>query len=184
MFRFIIKYNSLRDFGPEVLGLFLYEEFWKMIFWLMLKLEINYRIIISWKILVSFRGFFEDYIFAWWIIWILIIHLFPYDICKWQGHNVTHPLFFEKKWQTLFKKPLIKSFPTSVQALEKKHSPSYALIIYMVCLVYDKFSLYFTMGENPCIQTFSKCGMKLYDYLHPRPLTLKMHTPLQLYPYS
>jgi len=27
VFRFIIKYNSLRDFGPEVLGLFLYEEF-------------------------------------------------------------------------------------------------------------------------------------------------------------
>jgi len=47
VFRFIIKYNSLRDFGPELLGLFLYEEFRKMIFWLMLKLEINYRVIIS-----------------------------------------------------------------------------------------------------------------------------------------
>ncbi len=29
-----------------------------MIFWLMLKLEIKYRVIISWKIFVSFRGFF------------------------------------------------------------------------------------------------------------------------------
>jgi len=38
-----------------------------MIFWLVLKLEISYRVIISWRILVSFRGFFEDYIFAWWI---------------------------------------------------------------------------------------------------------------------
>ncbi len=29
-----------------------------MIFWLELKLEISYRVIISWRILVSFRGFF------------------------------------------------------------------------------------------------------------------------------
>jgi len=33
MFRFIIEYSSLRDFDPEVIGLFLYEDFWKMIFW-------------------------------------------------------------------------------------------------------------------------------------------------------
>jgi hypothetical protein len=26
----------------------------------------SYRVIISWRILVSFRGFFEDYVFAWW----------------------------------------------------------------------------------------------------------------------
>jgi hypothetical protein len=37
-----------------------------MIFWLVLKLEISYRIILSWRILVSFRGFFEDFSFAWW----------------------------------------------------------------------------------------------------------------------
>ncbi len=30
----------------------------------MLKLEINYRVIISRRILVSLRGFLEDYIFA------------------------------------------------------------------------------------------------------------------------
>jgi len=36
-----------------------------MIFWLVLKLEISYIIIISRRILVSFRGIFEDYIFAW-----------------------------------------------------------------------------------------------------------------------
>jgi hypothetical protein len=38
-----------------------------MIFWLGLKLEVSYYrviIIISGRILVSFRGFFEDYIFA------------------------------------------------------------------------------------------------------------------------
>jgi hypothetical protein len=34
-----------------------------MIFWLELKIEISYRVIISWKILVYFRRFFEDYIF-------------------------------------------------------------------------------------------------------------------------
>ncbi len=39
---------------------FLYEDFWKMTFWLVLKLEISYNrvIIISWRIWVSFRGFF------------------------------------------------------------------------------------------------------------------------------
>jgi hypothetical protein len=36
-----------------------------MIFWLVLKLEIRYKVIISRRILVSFTGFFEDYIFAW-----------------------------------------------------------------------------------------------------------------------
>jgi hypothetical protein len=37
-----------------------------MIFWLqVLKLEISYRVIISGRTLVSFRGFFEDNIFGW-----------------------------------------------------------------------------------------------------------------------
>jgi hypothetical protein len=27
VFKFIIEYNSLRDFGPPVIGLFLYEDF-------------------------------------------------------------------------------------------------------------------------------------------------------------
>jgi hypothetical protein len=34
VFRFIIEYSSLSDFGPKVIDLFLYEDFWKMIFWL------------------------------------------------------------------------------------------------------------------------------------------------------
>jgi hypothetical protein len=32
VFRFIIEYSSLRNFGPCVVGLFLYEDFWKMMF--------------------------------------------------------------------------------------------------------------------------------------------------------
>jgi hypothetical protein len=55
MFRFITVYNSLRDFGPLVIGLFLYEDFWKMIFWLVMELDINYKVMISWKILVDLR---------------------------------------------------------------------------------------------------------------------------------
>jgi hypothetical protein len=57
VFRFIIEYSSLMDFGPQVVGLFLYEDFQKMIFWLVLKLEISYRVTISWRILVSYRRF-------------------------------------------------------------------------------------------------------------------------------
>ncbi len=47
MFRFIIKYSSLMDFGPHVVGQLLYMEFFKMIFWLVLKLEINDKVMIS-----------------------------------------------------------------------------------------------------------------------------------------
>jgi hypothetical protein len=45
VFTFIIEYSSLRDFGPEVIviGLFLSEDFGKMIFWVVL----GYRVIIS-----------------------------------------------------------------------------------------------------------------------------------------
>ncbi len=49
VFRFIIEYNSLREFGPQVIGLDLYEEFWKMMFWLVLKVEISYRVVMSLK---------------------------------------------------------------------------------------------------------------------------------------
>ncbi len=43
-FRFIIEYNSLRDFGPYViiLGLFFYEYFGKMTLWIVWKLEVSY----------------------------------------------------------------------------------------------------------------------------------------------
>ncbi len=47
VFRFIIEYSSLRDFGPQVLDLFLYEDFQKMTFWLVFKLEISYRVMLS-----------------------------------------------------------------------------------------------------------------------------------------
>ncbi len=55
VFRITIEYSSLRDFGPYVIDLFLYEDFWKMMInWLVLRLEISYRVIISWRIF----GFF------------------------------------------------------------------------------------------------------------------------------
>jgi len=47
VFRFMVEYHSFRGFGPHVIGLFLYEDFLKMRFWLVLKLEISYRVIIS-----------------------------------------------------------------------------------------------------------------------------------------
>ncbi len=50
MFKFIIEYNSLKDFGPlgnNIIGLFLHEGILKMIFWFVLKLEISFRVLIS-----------------------------------------------------------------------------------------------------------------------------------------
>jgi hypothetical protein len=54
VFTFIIEYSSLRDFGPWVIGIFWYEDFSKMIFWVVLKLEISYK---SYNSLKDF-GFF------------------------------------------------------------------------------------------------------------------------------
>jgi hypothetical protein len=68
VFRFTIEYSSLRNFyrplgNRSILIQGLLE---KMIFRLVLKLEISYRVIIFlFWILDSFRRFFEDYIFAW-----------------------------------------------------------------------------------------------------------------------
>ncbi len=49
VFRFIIEYNKyLNGFWPlSNNSLFLYEHFGKMIFWLVLILEISYRVMIS-----------------------------------------------------------------------------------------------------------------------------------------
>jgi hypothetical protein len=76
VFRFIIEYSCLNGFCPLGNRSIFIWGFLKMIFWLVLKLEISYRVLISWRILVSFRGLFEDYIFAWWNIWVSIILLF------------------------------------------------------------------------------------------------------------
>jgi len=67
VFRFIIEHSSLMDFGPLVIiGLFLCEDFLKMIFWLVLKLEIGYRFIIAfegfWFLL---EAFLKIIFFAW-----------------------------------------------------------------------------------------------------------------------
>jgi hypothetical protein len=69
VFGFVIGYSSLMDFGP--LGNYNRSNFFFIwgflkddIVGFVLKLEISYRVITSWKILVFFlRGFFEDYIF-------------------------------------------------------------------------------------------------------------------------
>jgi len=51
-----LEYGTLRDFGPQVIiGLFFYEDFGKMIFWLVLKLEISYHRVI---IILKDFGFF------------------------------------------------------------------------------------------------------------------------------
>jgi len=58
----------------------------------------NFRLVIELWYLEGFwflvEDFFEDYIFVWWNIWIFIFLLLPYYTfkCKWQDHNVTHPL--------------------------------------------------------------------------------------------
>ncbi len=63
----------------------------------MLKLEIiSYSVIISWRILVSFRGFFQRLYFC--RVKYLSFHNSSFALrltfnCKWQGHSVTHPLF-------------------------------------------------------------------------------------------
>jgi hypothetical protein len=110
VFRFIIEYSSLRDFyrplGNNTKSIFIWGLNLKYnILACVETWDISYRIKVSWRILVSFRGFFEDYIFAMVIyIWVfLILLLLPQDTfkCKWQqGHSVTHPLFnFEKnRW--------------------------------------------------------------------------------------
>jgi hypothetical protein len=50
-----------------------------MVFWLVLKHENSYRVTISWRVLVTYRGFFEDYVSAWWNIWVSTILLWPQD---------------------------------------------------------------------------------------------------------
>jgi hypothetical protein len=78
VFRFMIEYNSLMGFWP--LGnrpIFIWGFSEGDTFWLVLKLETSYRVLISWRILVSFRGICDGYIFAWWNIWVSIILLLP-----------------------------------------------------------------------------------------------------------
>ncbi len=65
MFRIIIKYSSLRDFGllgnngnRSILVRGILKD---DIFWLVLNLEISHRVITS---CFFIRGFFENYIFA------------------------------------------------------------------------------------------------------------------------
>jgi hypothetical protein len=63
VFGFIIEYSSLMNVCPYVIDLFLYEDFWKVILWLVLKIEISCRVMVSWRILVSFGEFFLKIMF-------------------------------------------------------------------------------------------------------------------------
>jgi len=61
-----------------------------------LKLEISVKFIVSWKILVSFRGVFWRWIYFCMVKY-LSFHNSSFALrysfwCKWQGHNLTHPL--------------------------------------------------------------------------------------------
>jgi len=68
----------------------------------------NLRLVIELWYLQGFcflwEDVFEEYIFAWWNIWIFIILLLPWDTfyCKWQGHSVTHPLLWWLEWSLLW----------------------------------------------------------------------------------
>jgi hypothetical protein len=89
VFRFIIEYSSLRDFYRPLgnnnnnnRSIFIWGFFERWYnFWLVLKLEISYKvIIISWRILVSFRGgffFWRVYFLHGGNIWISISLLLP-----------------------------------------------------------------------------------------------------------
>ncbi len=90
--------------------------FWKMIFWLVLKFKISYRVIIPWRILVSFRGFFCRLYFF--MVKYLSFHNFSFAswyilINKWQGASVTHPFVmcvvkktrWVKCWRPLMRYP-------------------------------------------------------------------------------
>jgi hypothetical protein len=111
-YRFIIEYNSWRDFGPlgnnnnnnnnKSIYFFILGYIWKMIFWVVLKLEISYYrviIIISWRIFVSFRGdfFFLKIIFLHGEIFECFHNSSSFALkdtlkCKWQGHSVIDTL--------------------------------------------------------------------------------------------
>jgi hypothetical protein len=98
--------SAASDYNQKNVGL--YEDVWKMIYFgLCLKLwDYSYRVMISWMILVLFRGFFYEIILLHgWNIWISIIFLLPSDTfwCKWQGCSVTHPLVSFITWYLQFR---------------------------------------------------------------------------------
>jgi hypothetical protein len=76
--------NLIIDFAMRIYYAKVHHQlpnFWKMIFWLVLKLEISYyRVIISWSILVSFKSIF-------WRLYFCMVKLFE------SFHNVKTVLF-------------------------------------------------------------------------------------------
>ncbi len=132
-----------------------------MIFWLVLELEISVRVMISWRVLVSFRGFFfEDYICAWWNIWISIILVFNVNgkVTMWH----TPCLLLGKCYKKLIYKPILQAkwsnkqktkvlcikvhfvhFYLSNECCVKRHSSFPQLVC--VCFIYFTH----TKGQNP-----------------------------------
>jgi hypothetical protein len=79
VFRFIIEYSSLRDFYRPLCNnrsIFYISIFERWYFGLCWNLRLVIEFIISWRILASFRGFFEHYIFC------MVNHLSFYTL-KW-----------------------------------------------------------------------------------------------------
>jgi len=76
---------TIVTFYPITIGLFLYEDFGKMIFWLVLELEISYNILKHFLKLIFLHG--ETFEFPKFFFSLMI-----YLKCKWEGHNVSHPL--------------------------------------------------------------------------------------------
>jgi len=129
----------------------LYEDFGKMTFWLVLKLEISYRVMIFWRILVFFlgRGFF-------WRLYFCMVQYLSFrnpSFClkiilkrknkeKWQGHNVIHPplffLFFLGGMLGMFKSVLLANYcvliwlstPVINPIINNLHATSWILFIY------------------------------------------------------
>ncbi len=92
MFRFITNYSSLREFGPYVIGLFWYEDFWKMIFWLVLKLEISYGGIISWRTFPFFSWYASCDWCKFWYLMVPLPPLWPFGLFVCLNFG-TYPLF-------------------------------------------------------------------------------------------
>ncbi len=111
VFRLIIEYSSLRDFYRPLgnnnrSSFFLMSIFEQWYFGLCWNLRLVTELLYYLEgFLVSFRGFFEDYIFAWWNY--LSFHNSSFALriffnVKWQGHIVTHPLLvWCNCWPTL-----------------------------------------------------------------------------------
>jgi hypothetical protein len=123
-----------------------------MIFWLVLKLRISYRVMISWRILIYCSEIFWRLYF--YMVKYLNFHIFffclkIFFLCKWQGHScVTHPLFQKAlQWQQT----------TYSQCRQ---------IIYYLFIIYLFIYLFIIIGHVTCPpSTIQKILIYLFIYL-------------------